>query len=730
MLASSKSPVAADAGGGSRSADSGSPYDRPHLVADNPYEIVGLNPRDVWVLTGAMLFISGVVGVFAWLLNQDLSDVILVVAVGSIGLAPLMVVGARRFPDVWWGTHVRMTVVIILLTIDGFALGDARTSGLPWVLGPLVSVGYLQRSRTSAPYIVFVLFNTAAITLMTNERSIEMRTLMSVTVFALICIAVVVSQQLLRSVAMATRRRSLTDPLTGLANTRFLRSRIEQELNRGRREGLWPALLHIDLDDFKRVNDELSHSVGDAMLKAVGDAVRSEVEPIDLVARRGGDEFSAVITAAADRDLDGLSKRILIGLRLARSKVHGPDTGGGGVGYVIANQDDDVDSLIRRADAALLEAKRRGRAGKPNSRTGDGGTSAEPTPVETEAEIETERRIKRIAEFALGTQIGWTALAASTSLVTIALVAGALIGWAPDLNNARFFAVAAVSISLSAIFLIGSRRRWGENPLKLSLIATLGLIVASSAIAGPSRQAIADVYMLICTAALFFFSLRAALPIALAAFCAFSVSLITSDYEYTALRIAFTAVPLAYVITDIARARGMTRAYTLGNIELSSMDSLTGVANLRGLRLRLADLIDATPEDGRSLALLSIDLDEFKKVNDGYGHTEGDAMLAATARALSESVREGDLVARRGGDEFSVICDDITGKAVEELIERIASAVRATRLRRCPDLNPSVSVGYAFLRENETVGALMARADRRLHDAKAAARRKQDLATA
>ena len=106
-------------------------------------------------------------------------------------------------------------------------------------------------------------------------------------------------------------------------------------------------------------------------------------------------------------------------------------------------------------------------------------------------------------------------------------------------------------------------------------------------------------------------------------------------------------------------------------------DSLTGLPNRRLLLDRLGQALARSRRDGRDVAVLFLDLDHVKRVNDSLGHDAGDALLAAVARNLAEAVRETDSVARLGGDEFVVVCEEVHGdEEVDILAGRILEAIR------------------------------------------------------
>ncbi|WP_051471224.1 GGDEF domain-containing protein [Patulibacter minatonensis] len=104
-------------------------------------------------------------------------------------------------------------------------------------------------------------------------------------------------------------------------------------------------------------------------------------------------------------------------------------------------------------------------------------------------------------------------------------------------------------------------------------------------------------------------------------------------------------------------------------------DPLTGLANRRRFDDLLASAVDAAEREGRPLSLLALDLDHFKSVNDQYGHGVGDEVLKATAQALREAVRGGDVAARLGGEEFAVVLPHADVEGARILAERLRIAV-------------------------------------------------------
>ena len=158
-------------------------------------------------------------------------------------------------------------------------------------------------------------------------------------------------------------RRATHDTLTGLANRLLLRDRMQQALETCKRTGQLAAVLFLDLNRFKQVNDELGHDVGDQLLVAVANRLRSMVRTEETVARLGGDEFVVFVARLSDRThADMLAEKITTRLsepfELDRQTV----TIGASVGVAVYPTDaDTVDSLMTCSDTAMYRAKQNSR---------------------------------------------------------------------------------------------------------------------------------------------------------------------------------------------------------------------------------------------------------------------------------------------------------------------------------------------------------------------------------
>ena len=152
---------------------------------------------------------------------------------------------------------------------------------------------------------------------------------------------------------------SQRDPLTQLFNRRYLLDRIDLELARTRR-GHEAALLMIDLDGFKRVNDRFGHLHGDDLLKRVAEAISGSIRATDVAGRYGGDEFAVLLSDTAPDQALVAAERLVRSLREACATAEPEERVTASVGVAVALGDDDSRSLLRRADEKAYRAKEHG----------------------------------------------------------------------------------------------------------------------------------------------------------------------------------------------------------------------------------------------------------------------------------------------------------------------------------------------------------------------------------
>jgi diguanylate cyclase (GGDEF)-like protein len=164
-------------------------------------------------------------------------------------------------------------------------------------------------------------------------------------------------------------------------------------------------------------------------------------------------------------------------------------------------------------------------------------------------------------------------------------------------------------------------------------------------------------------------------------------------------------VVVSILLTKLKRTMEHERA-------LAGTDPLTGLLNRRALLERASTEIERARRSGRPIAFAFIDLDDFKAVNDRFGHAAGDEKLLQVATALGLVVRAVDITARIGGDEFAVVLPDTDGDAARAVVDRLSSAFHAADI--------AFSLGAAvFVSPPQTVDSALSRVDSLMYAVKA-----------
>jgi diguanylate cyclase (GGDEF)-like protein len=176
---------------------------------------------------------------------------------------------------------------------------------------------------------------------------------------------------------------------------------------------------------------------------------------------------------------------------------------------------------------------------------------------------------------------------------------------------------------------------------------------------------------------------------------------------------------LGQMATSLNTSIGNLQALHSALSKQARHDSLTGLLNRAGFS-EILDRALIPPQRGAGSALLFIDLDGFKIINDRWGHSAGDEILVLAADRICSSVREGDVVARMGGDEFVVICEEVNGAAVAtEVASRIARDLTAPFRVGDRDFVVTASIGIALADSDSTSTELLRQADVAMYEAKA-----------
>ncbi|HEV2856164.1 MAG TPA: sensor domain-containing diguanylate cyclase [Thermoanaerobaculia bacterium] len=178
-----------------------------------------------------------------------------------------------------------------------------------------------------------------------------------------------------------------------------------------------------------------------------------------------------------------------------------------------------------------------------------------------------------------------------------------------------------------------------------------------------------------------------------------------------------TGSPGGAVVTHIEITDRKLREQEI--LRQAHQDPLTGLANRRLVEKQALQLLSAARRSGKPVAVLALDLDGFKPVNDTYGHAAGDQILKAVAARLLAACRKDDLVARVGGDEFVVLLPGTGAEAAKEIMERLDSALRQPIPLAGQEIRIGASLGVAiFPTQAWTFRGLLQEADAAMYKAK------------
>lgn len=570
-----------------------------------------------------------------------------------------------------------------------------------------------------------------------------------------VCLAVSCA---MHSRSLASLRRRLddvcrVDPLTGCLNRRGFDDRLDAELSRSRRTGEPVALLLLDLDGFKEVNDRDGHAAGDGLLVWTGRVLAETLRGRDAVGRVGGDEFAVLLpNATLERGLEVEARvRAALDVRSPASigtAVHepaaglgGPGSGGPGSGgpgpdgsaldgsaldgrgpdrsvrgsSATSGPASDADDLRRAADARLYEDKVR-RRGTSALRPPTAAVPIRRAAVRTARVAANERRTHALGQigwlaaidFAIGLlyavlfadqagAVRWVILfmTAFGTLLGLATVAAAGRLAASSSAHRTMLGVAAVQFLLvvTVVVLDGGVR----SPLALGLLTPLPLIALSTPprTAGPVAGTVAAVYVVL------------------------AVVVPGTSGWYAAIHlVVFVAISVA------CAAKGRTAALQRASLTLQSRsDPLTGCLNRRGVEEGFAAAVETADDTGVQVSVLLLDLDDFKRVNDTAGHAAGDELLVWVAATVAGTLRGHDRVGRLGGDEFVALLVDCPADQAAGVAVRVRAAL-AERV--------SASLGTATLgAHGDDLEALYSHADLALYAEKSArtpSRRPQPIA--
>lgn len=703
---------------------------------------IGLSPRTGWYTAIALYAIASAPAIVLSLLDPGaFSPAVLWFGILAFALSGLSVLGLRYAPDSRGASDIRLLVGLVIISLAYFSVDDARQGFVLLPLALILPPAIYHGIRPAALYTVVGCTVVAISIVNLNEPWAIGMAICTTAALAIAATSLVIAQMNTRHLAAAHSLLAYSDALTDLANTRMLHKTLEAQLPRAREAATPIALFAIDLDDFKIVNDTLGHSVGDAVLKRVARGLERMVGPRDMVARRGGDEFSILVSEPRDTDLDELANRIHERICIGRADVCPGLTPSGSVAWVLSRPEDSVGSILERADVALHDAKSEFHADDvpsagPRSAVLDERLESERVAVEEaaataafnrrwddEADDVPSRRSKLRSDTPEVARPIWFFAAGMQFAMAAVILAVVMFGDAEGFGTGGVLGAAAVLciVAMTSLFgaLLALRRELIHIGFTVTALATVYVIHA----AGPAGAAFLDLLLIPALCAFHFFRPRIAVCYLTAAIAAYAYLAIAGSFPFGSARVAMFAVMSISAAAMIAKVRSVTAQYVVDNWEFSQRDGLTGAANVRALRSRLIDATDRVSAGKTTLATIAIDLDEFKKVNDVFSHSLGDETVASVARAIRDNVREDDLVARRGGDEFFVLIEHLDDEEIDDAASRIAESISRSRRRICPELVSTASVAWTRCEAGDSADDVIRKADGVLHDRKLAFRR-------
>ncbi len=549
---------------------------------------------------------------------------------------------------------------------------------------------------------------------------------------------------------LRSREQALSDPLTGLHNLRSLRERASLHPPA---EGT--GVLIIDVDEFKAVNTAYGHTGADELLRLVAIELLELADERDFVARIGGDEFAVLVSRRSRIELEELSARCAQAVQIAAARTGLADrVVTGSVGAAMWPQDGQtLSELLTAADREMFGAKARKRrageapvararvaarpagdereahessavAGPPLRLVGKQPTGVHQTAGERDRTGGPWRSLPQQTSTAAALWMG----AAATTLIVI------LLPGADRSHLSLALTLIACAAAVSALMILLGPLIGGIVYAASDALAVLGIALGVYLTGGTTSPLLPLVFLAVAFAAYFYAPRGAMLRLAGAVAVCASPFLYASDdarVQFVVPFVALIATAGVLAIIILYNKRELAQAARTAR-EMAAHDPLTGLPNRRAFHERVSRALELARarNDSPTLSIAMIDLDNFKRVNDTFGHAAGDLVLLAIARALNVATRPGDCVARIGGDEFALLARGVDASASHALGVRCVRAVEAAVKRAgYADCGVSATVGYAlFPHHGTTLDALAAAADSALMDAKTKGKRQVSCA--
>lgn len=512
------------------------------------------------------------------------------------------------------------------------------------------------------------------------------------------------------------------DPLTGVGNRRRLDELLDALTTRVDEGGAGFAVVTLDLDGFKSVNDQLGHDAGDALLQHVAATLRDTVGAGDVVVRQGGDEFAVVIDSVSEVDVAATVRRIGEGLADLETVAGVPVSAG--IGQAFCPADGSVgNALLAAADARLLRNK--------IDATRQRAEGAVPPDVAlTIARVAQDGEATGAFSNGIGRrelerdQVIWTAHAAMYLIYAVMGLAVHVV--APEVTGRWFPFVASYGGAVGLAYLVCGPPRIGSvvNHFVVSQTYVVPALILWSCAPGGSYAVGTLLFVGPLASSRFVNRWDVAVHVGAATVLVLGVTGLVRHDVWTILAILQTLPVIVILAACCVIVLELAERQTLDLHRLVRRDPLTGLANRR----LLLEELGARAESGTAFAVVTFDLNGFKHLNDTVGHGAGDELLCAVANCLTTTAGPDACVARQGGDEFAVIHPAQT--TIE--VEAVAAGLRHELARlQCAGAPLTTGIGWAIApADGDDPSSLLNAADRRLLADKALGRRAEHVRNA
>ena len=628
--------------------------------------------------------------------------------------------------------HLLLAAIYVgpALSIWAFAPGGTATVATAMFIGPLCSMWTTRRSHqllhlTAATVVLFIPSALGVTDLATTVACIALVP----AVWALSgCVSVVLEACENQGVRLARLVRR--DPLTGIGNRRLLDERLSAALAEHAAGGDSFAVLTLDLNGFKDLNDAHGHAAGDDLLRDVAGALTAVTREDATVVRQGGDEFAVILPHTGDLELGELATSIRRELAtITRGVERGTVTSG--IGHAVFPVDgSDADTLLAVADDRLRSDKTRTKEHRQPIAAEQAGPRRKVAARQTTLKVASVAPPRTSHHSGLGNGVGRLELQfnplvwwAHSSMYLIYGVMGlAVILWAPQLVGPGFPLIVAFGTLVGIVYLIAGPPAIGTlaNHAVVSmtyLIPTVILVLCQPG-GGVAIGCLIFVGPLTASRLLSRWQIGAHL----AAASIFLLALIPSGLVDASTMVSILILVGAMWVLGVCCVIVLEAAevQTEKLRQLVGRDPLTGIGNRRALdELLVRELPRRTVR--HPLSVITLDFNGFKALNDHVGHAAGDALLIDAANALTRAARSSETVIRQGGDEFCVVVRDTPA---QQLAERIAEFREALATVDCGGSPLTTGAGYASAPVDavSSAGLLQAADERLLVDKRAAAR--------